>query len=229
MKKIETIAPINLEQLKSYFSDKDQYFSIDYGKSTIKGKTLLTYLSNLDVPCDINFSSSTQEEFDELKVDYLHSPTLVNIQSLEYFMINLLLESRGLTHEKVLTKFIEENKDIIESWNKKIDSLTLYNFYTIDDDTFKKYVESYPIDETSSLEGVNFLSLLKHEDFYLLFEKVDDKNLKYYKNYFNEYMFKGKNLFSFWANENNPLHVLTYSISAQLDETALNLRNGVKV
>jgi hypothetical protein len=37
-------------------------------------------------------------------------------------------------------------------------------------------------------------------------------------------MFKGKNLFSFWANENNPLFLLTWGIANNIhNERELNV------
>ena len=50
---IETKAPIAIDELKKYFTDKDVSYLIDYEKSDLKGKKLLTYLSNLDIPADI--------------------------------------------------------------------------------------------------------------------------------------------------------------------------------
>jgi hypothetical protein len=32
-------------------------------------------------------------------------------------------------------------------------------------------------------------------------------------------MFKGKNMYSYWANENNPLFLLTYGISSGIVDT----------
>ena len=50
---IETKAPIAIDDLKKHFTDKDISFLIDYKKSDLKGEKLLTYLSNLDLPCDL--------------------------------------------------------------------------------------------------------------------------------------------------------------------------------
>jgi hypothetical protein len=61
---------------------------------------------------------------------------------------------------------------------------------------------------------VNFISLLKKPEFYSIYQKIDQSKLKFYKNYFNEYMFKGKNMYSFWANQNNPLFLLTFAIGS---------------
>ena len=112
---------------------------------------------------------------------------------------------------------INENNELIEKWINKIDSLTLYNMYIINSDQTKQFAESFPKDETEDITGVNFISLLKHEEFYLLYNKIDKDKLKFYTKYFNEYMFKGKNLYSFWANKNNPMFLLTFAIGNGLN------------
>ena len=64
MNVIETTAPIELEELKLFFNDKDTFYLIHYEESTLQGSKLLTYLGNLEIPCDIGFT--TQEAFDEI-------------------------------------------------------------------------------------------------------------------------------------------------------------------
>jgi hypothetical protein len=86
--------------------------------------------------------------------------------------------------------------------------------FIINSEETKKFAESFPLDETKDITGVNFISLLKHQEFYSLYQKIDQSKLKFYKNYFNEYMFKGKNMYSFWANQNNPLFLLTFAIGS---------------
>ena len=46
MNTIETIIPISMDNLKKYFVDKETFYSIDYENSELKGKKMLTYLSN---------------------------------------------------------------------------------------------------------------------------------------------------------------------------------------
>ena len=108
------------------------------------------------------------------------------------------------------SKFISENLEVVEKWVKKLDSLSLFNMYIVEEPKFKEYVESHPKDETNDLEGVNFISILGNTRFFSYYGKVDEKNLTYYPKYFKEYMFRGKNLFEYWANPNNPMFLLTW-------------------
>jgi hypothetical protein len=209
---VETTAPISIDNLKKYFSDKSTFFIINYKDSTLKGKKLLTYLSNLDIPSDINFKDCSNEECFEVIEDYLHTAMILNILSLEKATIGILHQAKGLitVSDK---EFIEKNKEILKKWISKLESLTLYNMYIVKDNTFKEFVDSFQIDDSNELIGVNFISLLKHKDFYSFYKNTKQENLKFYSHYFNDYMFKGKNMYSYWANENNPLFLLTYGIA----------------
>jgi len=197
---IETKAPIAIEDLKKYFEDKSTMFMIDYAESELQGEKLLVYLSNLDIPCDVkNYDKDLIES-------YLKATMIVNIPSLEQEVITLLLSMK-------LDEEVPFEEDL-KLWEKKIDSLSLYNMHTINIPEVKEWVSQFPEDNTNNLTGINFVSLLKHEELYTLFEFVKQENLTFYSKYFNDYMFKGQNLYSYWANENNPMFLLTWGVAS---------------
>jgi hypothetical protein len=212
---VETIAPISIDNLKKYFTDKTTFFVINYKDSTLKGTKLLTYLSNLDVPCDIDFKGCSETDCFEMIKDYLHTAMVVNISSLEKAVIGILHQAKDLAPVSD-KQFIEDNQEILGKWISKLESLSLYNMHIVKDETFKEFVDSFEIDESKELIGVNFISLLKHRNFYSFYGNMDQKRLKFYSHYFDDYMFKGKNMYSYWANENNPLFLLTYGIAEGL-------------
>ena len=219
---IETTVPISLDNLKKYFTDKNTFFNIDYTNSSLKGYKFLTYISNLDIPCDVILDDSL--ECQELIKDYMHFSLLCNIPSLEKKVIKILLEYRDINNYNRNAIFIKENLEIIQRWARVLDSLTLYNMYIIKTEEFTTFVKTFPEDNTSDIAGINFLSLLHHEDFFMFYNKIDKSNLKFYSTYFDAYMFKGKNLFSYWANENNPLFLLTWGITNNIHmESELNV------
>ncbi len=208
---IQTSAPIKLEDLKKYFEDKTTFFVIDYSQSTLKADKLLVYISNLDLPCDLKINS--REELQEIVTAYMNSNFLVDLPSVEQIVISLLLQNKNLIDVKD-TDLLEVLKDNLSAWTEKLDSLPLYNMYLIQDETFKKWVtEEHPIDDTTDTVGINFVSLLKNETFYSFYQTISSTP-KYYSGYFNEYMFKGKNMYEFWANENNPMFLLTHAIAS---------------
>lgn len=217
---VETIAPIAIEDLKKYFVDKSTLYIIDYSKSQIKEQKLLTYLSNLEIPCDMDLSKLDASEMYELLKSYMETTMVVNLLSLELLAIDVLKEAKGLNDKEVHKEFISVNKELIDSWISKLDSLTLYNMYSINNDEFQTFAKQFPEDQTRSLNGINFISLLKNAEFYDFYKKIETDKLKFYINYFNDYMFKGKNLYHYWANQNNPLFLLTYGIAEGLVSSA---------
>lgn len=221
-----TTAPISIENLKKFFTDKSTFYVINYKDSTLKGAKLLTYLSNLDIPCDINFNGTADEEFSAMITDYLKAKVLVNIRSLETIAMHLMFQRKGLT-KLIDVDLVEPNLDTLASWNNKIDSLIVYNMSTVKG-VFENTVAEYPVDDTRELEGINFVSLLKNPDLYQTYDLIDNRTLKNYTSYFNDYMFKGRNMYSFWANENNPVFLLTYGIANGLctrDQLETALKN----
>lgn len=210
---INTCVPIPITELKQFFVDKTVVYNINYTSSTLKKTQFLTYLSNLDIPCTVVFDNDADKL--ELLAAYADSTVIVNVAVLELAMIDVLYEMLSGNHTHY-ADFITLNIDTLTQWASKISSLPLYNMHTIDTPEFKAFVEGYPLDATQSTNGINFVSLLKHAQCYELFEYIDQSLVKYYKGYFTEYMFKGSNMFQYWANANNPLFLLTYGISEQL-------------
>lgn len=213
---VNTAVPIAIEDLKKFFTDKSTFYIINYKDSKLKGAKLLTYLSNLEIPCDIDLSNLEDSEKYELLKDYMLSPMIVNIKSLELLTIDVLNYAKNLNITSIHSSFVENNVELIDDWISKLDSLTIYNMYSIDNPEFKEFAKQFPVSDRDDLTGVNFVSLLKHESFYSFYSKIEKEKLKFYNHYFNDYMFKGKSLFSYWANENNPLFLLTYGIAEGL-------------
>jgi len=98
---IETKAPISIEDLKKHFTEKDVSYLIDYSTSELKGKKLLTYLSNLDIPSNIKNVDL------ELVKEYLHSISLTNINSLENIVIDILFIKKGLLKGDSYKEFMD--------------------------------------------------------------------------------------------------------------------------
>ena len=89
---IETTAPIAIEDLKKHFEDKETSYLVDYEKSELKGEKLLTYLSNLDLPCDLKNITP------DLLKDYFHSTSLVNC----FLPLNLIVPLNSIIPTNLL-------------------------------------------------------------------------------------------------------------------------------
>lgn len=222
MNVIKTTAPIAIDHLKQFFTDREgTSFLIDYENSELKGAKLLIYLSNLDVPCDIEIDIYSGTYL-ELLAEYMKTPFILKIDTLEKGAIDVMLKIKGITETTSYDKFIVENKEIVHNWVDILNSMPLYNLYTIDIDEFKEFANSRPKKESDITKGINFVSLLKHEEFFEFYKDWSAEHSFYYEEFFNDYMFKGKNLFSYWANENNPMFLLTYGAVEGVKPEELN-------
>lgn len=211
MKVVETVAPIPISELKIFFEDKDLIYKIDYEKSQLKGEQLLTYLSNLELPCDLSFNNN--EDLYSLLKEYLVYDRLVEIPILIKLIIDVLLQKRELTTDMSHLLFIEENKEILNIWEERLDALTLYNFYIVNSERMKNFVTSHgTVEREETTKGINFVHLLNKPLFFEFYRKINRENLKYYPKYFNDYIFNGKNLYKFWANPLNPLFLVHLEI-----------------
>ena len=211
---VNTIAPIKIEDLKKYFEDKNTTFLVDIEFSQLTESKLLTYFSNLDLPVDISSNNRT-EKFYQLLSAYFRHQLILNLPTIENAAIDVLLEFRSINNFGY-DNFIQENKEIIQQWSDILDSMPLFNMYCIDAPEIKSWVENHPLNEMSTSEGINFVSLLKHERFYDFYKCHDGSKAQFYKNYFTMNMFKGSNLYSYWANEFNPMFLLTFGIANSL-------------
>jgi hypothetical protein len=226
---IETIVPIPIEDLKKSFVDKSIVYAIDYANSRLKGKAFLAYISNLNV--NVRLRLEDGDEKNELISEYLKLPLVVNILELELHVIELLLTMKALVpSNEVKAKIIADNSEILDKWMTVLDSLIIYPFQTImdgkgpiDREDFQKALEEYPIDNTDSPVGINFVNLLKHHDFFVYYQRIDLGNVRYFKSYFTENLFKGATLYSYWANVNNTLYLGTIAI---VDEALKDLEES---
>lgn len=207
---IITPAPISIEELKKFFVSKDILYVIDYDNSQLKGQKLLTYLSNLDIPCDIKIDTQSKE-FEDLLIEYMQSHFLVHSKTLEQHALKIMLCHKKLLKDEKLENFISNNLDTVLTWEKIIDSLMVFNMFTIDTDEFKDHARSYPND--NSLVGINFVNLLQYPEFYSVFSEFNTDNFRFYSKFFEDFPFKGKGLFDFWANKDNHIYLLTWGIA----------------
>lgn len=206
-KVIETTAPISIDLLKEYFTDNSISFLVDYDNSTIKGEQLLTFISNIDIPIDLKFSDDSVFDIVE---EYLKFTSIVSVPSLERLVLQILMHMKGIENNDKLQVFADRYSELLNHWLDRIESMAVYNIYTIQQ-LRTDITEQFEEDDTADLTGINFIKMLNYVDWYLLTNDVRHQP-KIYTKYFNDYMFKGDNLFKYWATENNMLYVATMAI-----------------
>ena len=147
---INTVAPISIVDLKRYFANKDLTYVINYAGSTLKGSTLLTYLSNLDLPCDVSGFDS-QTEVEELLRAYFESPFIVHVPALEKLAIAVVFEYKGLIEPSAFASFIAENRAIISHWVNVLDSCMVYNLFIINSQEIKDMAHAIITAQTAEI------------------------------------------------------------------------------
>lgn len=204
MERILTTTPINIIDLKRKFNE-DIKFIIDYKNSKYKGKTFIIYLSNLDIDCEIQLED--KDDALGLVSEYLKASVTVSIPEVEDALINILLAYQGKPNyvNFDITDFVTENKEIIDIWIARINSLYLYSLFCTNNDSNIEYMKTFPENKNNSLAGINFVQLIKHELFPLLIQGVDHSKVEWNEFWFKEYVFAGQCLYNFFSSENNPL------------------------
>lgn len=232
MKYIDTIAPIPIDSIKEYFKDKSLMFLIDYENSKLENKVFLTYLSNLDIPCDVKLDSLTKEKKLSLLEAYLDIKNISNVPALNVMMAQVILHLIGvdpttlfktlhLTNEEC-DEFIEKNRLTIERWLVFLDSSMLFLIYSYKDLNEKiKVEETFPAIDDENFVGLNVINLFKLPAFLeLYFSAEKPMALFYFKQQFETYMFKGKSFFEYYNNDSNAfVPLLAKLISKELPLT----------
>lgn len=219
----DTVAPIPIELLKEYFSDDSIVFNIDYEGSLLKGDKLITYLSNLDVPCRIvGFDKVSREDRMSLVKDYMNSKLIMYSIELEVCVLKILYEAskypffvsydgiEDILDKEEIDAFCKENEEMIDKWLTMLASCSLYGIYSVEA-LKESVIEEYEPIVDYDYCGVNFVQMFKHEIAQELM--TAEREVYYFEKQFNEPMFKGANMYSFWENEANTLAVIAWGIS----------------
>lgn len=217
MEKIHCTAPIGLAELKRKFTE-DVEFVIDYDNSRFKGKTLITYLSNLDIQVRLDLKDPVAIQ--ELLADYFNMSALVKIADLEELAMNVLLafSEKPYVLPFDVVPFIQANFDILSVWTRRLQSLPLYAIHTMGE-KYHEYVFSFPEDTDDSVVGLNFVNLIKLPMFAVLIAGVSEEAYTWNKTFFTDYVFGGNNLFNYFAVKENPLFI---GVLALQDQTSFD-------
>jgi len=207
--------PLSVEQIKEFFSNKELVYFINYKESELKGVVFLTYLSNLDLPAEIDFEGSTYEDKAELLQIYMSTRNILNSEVLRLNLSKLILEHRGVDCKDMFNspifsddeskKFIEDNKESLDRWERFLESTIVFSLHCakeLDDEMGIK--EKFPVINDAQYIGANLVNLFSIPSFMEIFLSVESKHeLAYFEPQFEEYMFRGKNLYSYFLCDEN--------------------------
>jgi hypothetical protein len=214
----EVKVPLTVDEIKEFFTNKEILYLVNYNESELKGVVFLTYLSNLDLPAEINFTGSGFEAKEELIRIYMETRNIISCETLRLNVAKILLEYRGVDTTDVflnpcfnndeVNKFITNNSALLDKWEQFIESTTLYAQTTVPElEESCKLKENSTIVEDQMFIGANVVNMFSIESFYEIFLSVPyRKDIVYFKYQFEEYMFRGKNFFSFFNCEENLIY-----------------------
>lgn len=237
---IETACPLSMDVLKEYFQDKDNTsFLINYRNGQLDADALMIYLSNLNLNAD--FDEETYEDRDALKeivAAYMKTTTsLLNIEQLAREALAICCqhrdvigavdpdeqctdEMRGRYYERLgdASDFIAENLEMVEHWCTMLDSSAVFNLHCLNDEMFNQFIEeNFEKVDDPDYVGINYVNLyaLTWIGYYIgSIGPLGHRPAKYFTNQFNEYRFKGKNMFHYFNTEANVLSVMSQVIAA---------------
>jgi len=199
-------APLSFDSISKLISDKDTSYLIEYNKSTLKGHALLVYLTNLDLDINIEFLGSKSDIF-EIMNSYFKSDVACEIPVLDDLAAAILLEHKGLDHKYLLPplpltkddilEFIKQDTDSIFKTSIFLDSMPLFMQTTVPQlNEMLKIEESLDRIDDKKYVTSNISTIISKQgflDYYL--SGSSSVRCFYFKRQFEDYMFKGKNLY----------------------------------
>ncbi len=220
------VAPLTMDQIKEFFINKNLLFVIDYAKSSVKGKVFLTYISNLDLPAEVDFADTSVEERMELLKDFMESRNINETKGLTLLTAAVLLHNKGVNIERDIVPFVPlsldemkafaaKNPALMERWYTFLDSMMLFAMYSVqlvettDDGSqvaipafetaFPGFFDKYEKIDDPLYIGSNVVNLFRIPLFLELYFSIPAPTPgKYFKQQFTEYMFKGKRLIHYF-------------------------------
>lgn len=206
----EVTVPLPIESIKEFFQDKEIKFLVDYENSKIKDQVFLTYVSNLDIPIDIQISKDfDQESLFKLIDHYMTVKTITNIPFLNSIAKQIILSavgskrgSEGYLSAEQLSEYISTRKDTISIWLAFLNSMSLFMISSFSELNEKlKVEETHDVIDDSDIIGLNVVNLLTSETMAQFYTTniVTEKQF-WFKQQFESYIFKGKSLYEFVEN-----------------------------
>jgi hypothetical protein len=216
-------APFDSDTLGKIISGEIKNPEIDYTNSKIKGKNLITYISNLKYNVTLHLGEITKDEKFILLNEYIKHPSTVKIQQFENTILKSLFSLKGfdlglvdasefdrealsdciLSNDEIL-EYVVHNRELIMQLASVLDGVLLYCIKNL-----SAYKEEFGETITSNVVvdkieiGKTFVNFFSNEVFNYHYYTVlpDFSNMVYYDYYYDKPIYSGQILLSFITNE----------------------------
>lgn len=212
-------APFDSDTLGKIISGEIQNPEIDYINSKIKGKNLITYISNLKYKIRINFDNISKDEKFSLLNEYIKHPSTVSIPQLENTLLKILFCLKGFDLSLVdkseldfevlsnsvlnndeIVEYLVENKQLVIQLASVLDGVLLYcikNLTSFKEEFGETITTNIVVDKVEV--GKTFVNFFSNEVFNYHYYTVlpEFKNIVYYEHYFDRPIYSGQTLLSF--------------------------------
>ena len=212
---IFSTAPIDLEDIKKYFVDKTINFQLDYSKSELHTEKFLIYVSNLGIPADLILTKnlSFYQKFSLLEA-YMNISSVVSLRTLNLAASSIVMRRKGYNlkdtypnpyfTEEEADLFINDHIEMVDQWIKFLDSCTIYAQKCIPELDHEEFLTmGIPIINNKNYVGHSIIQLFSLDFFFHNYYTKPLGELAYFRPQFEDYMFQGKNLFSYFATKHN--------------------------
>ena len=206
--------PLGPKEMRDFFEDKSQLFWVDYKKSPLKGNVFLTYIANLGLNVEFDFTSLASSDKIEFIAQYMESRHIIKCDTLSIATMQLLMHYRGFNPEQdiiqhffypeELDECCKANEKQIKTWVHFLDSSLIYLF-TVYEDLEKELniKESFERVDDHRYVGLNIVNLFRTEGFFEIYFALPVERISYFVRQFEEYMFNGQNLFAYFNSDEN--------------------------
>lgn len=219
--------PIPAESLREYFGNKDLFFIVNYSQSKLKGDAFLTYLTNLNIPCDVKFDTPlSYETYSEALLAYMNQNSIVNTAGLHVMAAEMLLVAKGLPYERspyalpigeeIVRRFIDENKELIDKWLHFLDSTQVFALSAISAlNRHYQPKDRFPNVDDKNYIGRNVAMMYCMPDFIGIYFAIEGAKYKmsYFTQQFEQFMFKNDRLAKYFRNRNNLAAVMFENVA----------------
>lgn len=211
---VVTAFPLTDEQLDEYFENIEDYmFFVDLDPTELDARSILNYIYNSGMTCDIKIEEVTPEntrKLNELLIEYIKTNKLVYVDLLSELWGSICLhimfpnlESPEPEVHAFVTQFIEKHEELAKEVTEAVASLYFHLLSLMIDGNTKQ--NGFSKKKLSENIGANLVNLRRSGNFWSFFMNINDyKGNVYNIEDFEEFKYDGYAASHFFFEEFSP-------------------------